>query len=132
MQYSEKLTSFGSACRSYRLQNNMLLYDMAQELGIGTAELSGYEFGRHEVPDEIVKRVRELYGIRVSHDRRGRGKCRNVRRVSILITPQTLHHLEELSCMIGCPGQIGRVIDKLVREKALAMRDISRNWRKEK
>ena len=132
MQRNPNLTPFGNACREYRIRNDMLLYDMAQELGIGTAELSGYEFGRHEVPDEIIKRVRELYGIRISHDRRGRGKCRKVRRVSILITPQTLHHLEELSCMIGCPGQIGRVIDKLVREKALAMRAISRNWRKEK
>lgn len=132
MKYNKYLTPFGNACREYRMRNDMLLYDMAQELGIGTAELSGYEFGRREVPDEIVKRVRELYGIRISHDRRGKGKSRNVRRLSILITPQTLHHLEELSCMIGCPGQIGRVIDKLVREKALAMRDISRNWRKEK
>lgn len=42
------------------------------------------------------------------------------RRVSILISPQTLYHLENMRSFCGYKD-IGRVIDKLVREKRLNM-----------
>lgn len=46
---------------------------------------------------------------------------KNMRRVSLLITAQTLYNLQKLSRMAGY-HDIGRVVDKLVREKMLTMR----------
>lgn len=44
------------------------------------------------------------------------------RRISMLVTPQTAYNLERLAAMDGHPGQIGRVVDKLVRDKMLQLR----------
>ena len=46
---------------------------------------------------------------------------KNLRRLSLLVTPQTAWHLEELRKMAG-DRQTGRVVDKLVREKMLSLR----------
>lgn len=45
---------------------------------------------------------------------------KQLRRLSVLVTPQTLYHLEQLAGMEG-HRQLGRVVDKLVREKMLAL-----------
>lgn len=44
---------------------------------------------------------------------------KNLRRISVLVTAQTLGNLEKLSAISGY--SIGRVIDKLTREKMLSM-----------
>lgn len=44
------------------------------------------------------------------------------RRIVLLVTPQTAYNLERLADMDGHPGQIGRVVDKLVRDKMMGMR----------
>ena len=44
----------------------------------------------------------------------------NQRRVRILVTAQTLWHLEDLAKICGYQ-EIGRVVDKLVREKMLSL-----------
>lgn len=46
---------------------------------------------------------------------------KNLRRISILVTAQTVHNLEKLRriCEYQC---IGRVVDKLVREKMIEMK----------
>lgn len=46
---------------------------------------------------------------------------KNLRRVSMLVTAQTAKNLERLAQMDGQPT-IGRVMDKLVREKMLSLR----------
>lgn len=46
---------------------------------------------------------------------------RNLRRVSLLITAQTLWHLEDLAKICGYK-ELGRVVDKLTREKMLSLR----------
>ena len=46
---------------------------------------------------------------------------KNLRRVSMLATAQTAKNLERLAQMDGQPT-IGRVMDKLVREKMLSLR----------
>lgn len=46
---------------------------------------------------------------------------KNMRRVSVLVTAQTAHNLEKLACMSGCGRNVGRAIDKLVREKMLSL-----------
>ena len=48
-------------------------------------------------------------------------KKKNLRRLSVLITAQTMGNLEKLADMEGC-GSTGRVIDKLVRDRMLALR----------
>ncbi len=47
------------------------------------------------------------------------------RRVSLLLNTQTIFHLNH---MAACSGykELGRVVDKLVREKMLAQRDATR------
>ena len=45
---------------------------------------------------------------------------KNLRRVSVLVTPQTLYNLERLADMAGY-GQIGKVIDKLTRDHMLTL-----------
>lgn len=44
------------------------------------------------------------------------------RRISAPVNPQTAYNLERLAAMDGHPGQIGRTIDKLVRDKMLELR----------
>lgn len=45
---------------------------------------------------------------------------KNLRRVSVLVTPQTLYNLERLADMAGY-GHVGKVIDKLTRDHMLAL-----------
>lgn len=47
-------------------------------------------------------------------------KNRNIRRVSMTVTAQTLYHLNKLAAMSGYKN-IGRVVDKLVREKVVSL-----------
>lgn len=47
---------------------------------------------------------------------------RNQRRVSVLISSQTLYHLESMRQFCGY-NDIGRVIDKLVREKQMSLNE---------
>lgn len=51
---------------------------------------------------------------------------KNLRRISILVTAQTVHNLEKLRriCKYQC---IGRVVDKLVREKMIEMKGDFKN-----
>lgn len=46
---------------------------------------------------------------------------KNMRRISILVTAQTAHNLERLADMDGC-RDVGRIVDKLTREKMLSLR----------
>lgn len=50
---------------------------------------------------------------------------KNLRRVSILITAQTKANLERLAAAAGYQD-IGRVIDKLTREKMISLHGIER------
>ena len=44
---------------------------------------------------------------------------KNLRRVSVVLNTQTLYHLERMAAVSGYGKNIGRVIDKLVREKQI-------------
>lgn len=50
------------------------------------------------------------------------GDKKNLRRISILVTAQTKYHLERLAAICGY-HEVGHVVDKLVREKMLSMRN---------
>ena len=60
------LTDFGRKARAYRLRHDMLLYDMALIMRLGTAQLSGYECGRAEPPADVVESLDTL--IRVENN----------------------------------------------------------------
>ena len=49
----------------------------------------------------------------------------NLRRLSVLVTAQTLHNLERLAAMDGSRN-LGRVVDKLTRDKMVSIRKTSR------
>lgn len=55
-------------------------------------------------------------------------KKKNLRRLSLLVTAQTAKNLERLAQMDG-KTSIGRVIDKLVREKMISLRRPADLWR---
>lgn len=46
---------------------------------------------------------------------------KNMRRVSLLVTAQTAKNLDRLATMSGY-FEVGRVVDKLVREKMISLR----------
>lgn len=46
---------------------------------------------------------------------------KNLRKIHCNVTAQTLYHLEHMAAAMGT-NNIGRVIDKLTREKMLAMK----------
>lgn len=48
-------------------------------------------------------------------------KNKNLRRLRCLVTAQTRGNLERLAQMDGC-GDVGRMVDKLTRDKMLALR----------
>ncbi len=56
-------------------------------------------------------------------------KNKNLRRISVLVTAQTAANLEKLAQMDGQPS-IGRVMDKLVREKMISLRQPETLWKK--
>lgn len=47
---------------------------------------------------------------------------KNLRRVSVLISAQTLWNLGRLAKMAGYGDNIGKVVDKLVRDKMVEMK----------
>ena len=55
---------------------------------------------------------------------------KNMRRVSMLVTAQTAYNLEKLAAMSGY-HEVGRVVDKLVREKMISLNP-QKPYRKEK
>ena len=54
------LTKFGRMARDYRLRHGWLLRDMAKVFRLGTAQLSGYECGRAEPPEDVKEALVSL------------------------------------------------------------------------
>lgn len=48
---------------------------------------------------------------------------KNLRRLVCKVTPQTLWNLHKLAKMTKCGDNLGKVIDKLVREKMVSLRE---------
>lgn len=53
---------------------------------------------------------------------------KNLRRLRCLVTAQTMGNLERLAAMDGC-GDVGRMVDKLTREKMLSLRRPVDEWK---
>lgn len=89
---------------------------------------------RGDQQKQIVKRIEGMAGIA------GRGgrysawegnavsRQKNMRRISVLVTAQTAHNLGRLAAMDG--GNEGRVIDKLVRDRMVMLKEAERMVRR--
>lgn len=56
---------------------------------------------------------------------------KNMRRLTLLVTAQTAANLEKLAKICGY-GQVGHVVDKLVREKMIQMKEWERPEEKQR
>lgn len=54
---------------------------------------------------------------------------KNLRRLRCLVTAQTMGNLERLAAMDGC-GDVGRMVDKLTREKMISLRQPMEAWKR--
>ncbi len=54
-------TALGIRLRALRIENDELLFDMANRLGVDSAWLSGLEFGKHEATQEFIDAVEREY-----------------------------------------------------------------------
>lgn len=55
------LNSFGRELRKFRVRNNQLLYNMANDLGVSSAYLSAIENSRKPITDEIMDKLKRVY-----------------------------------------------------------------------
>lgn len=51
---------------------------------------------------------------------------KNLRKLHCTVTAQTMYHLEQLAAAAGY-REVGRVVDKLVREKAMQLKERQNN-----
>jgi predicted transcriptional regulator len=55
------LTEFGTAVRKGRIEGRVTLKEMADELDVSPAYLSGLEVGRKKVPADWVKKIEQFF-----------------------------------------------------------------------
>ena len=67
LQCSERTTvtldKFGKLIRDIRITRSLLLHDMANDLGLSSAELSAIECGRKPIPDWFIPALKQHYAI---------------------------------------------------------------------
>ena len=56
-----RLTEFGKFIRKYRISKGLILKQMADALGVGSAFLSGIETGSKPLPINIEKKIASLF-----------------------------------------------------------------------
>lgn len=57
------LTALGKALRKLRIDQGLLLKDMAEAIGVSSAFLSAVETGRKKVPGNFVDRICDAYNL---------------------------------------------------------------------
>lgn len=55
------MTKFGIFIRKFRLDRGILLRDMAKDLGISPAYLSGMETGHKPISDTLAEKISDIY-----------------------------------------------------------------------
>lgn len=58
-----QLTPFGKALRKLRIDRSLLLADMAEELGVSAAFLSGIETGKKSIPGNLITKLVQAYSL---------------------------------------------------------------------
>ncbi|MBP2301418.1 helix-turn-helix domain-containing protein [Azospirillum picis] len=56
-----QLTPFGKALRKLRIDRSLLLADMAEELEVSAAFLSGIETGKKSIPGNLITKLVSIY-----------------------------------------------------------------------
>jgi len=57
------LTEFGKMCRKIRIDNNELLADMAEKVGVSASFLSAIENGKKNIPDSLQTNLVDVYSL---------------------------------------------------------------------
>lgn len=57
------LDKFGQAVRNIRITRSLLLYNMAEDLGISSSQLSGIERGTKPIPKWFIPKLETTYNI---------------------------------------------------------------------
>ena len=57
------ITPFGKELRKIRLDRNLLLKDMADELGFTSSYLSAIENGKKKIPDDFITTLQRLFSL---------------------------------------------------------------------
>lgn len=57
------MTKFGIYIRKFRLDKGILLRDMAKDLGISPAYLSGMETGNKDIPQSLADKIISVYNL---------------------------------------------------------------------
>ena len=55
------LTAFGKALRKYRIDNELLLKDMADAINVSVAFLSAVEIGKKRIPADLISKLKSVY-----------------------------------------------------------------------
>lgn len=85
---------------------------------------SGWK-GAAVIPDPPVEGIKEVIEQLYSRRKAMKTEKKNLRRISIVVTAQTKGNLERLAAVCGY-SEIGRVVDKLTREKMISLHDFER------
>ena len=59
------MTKFGIFIRKLRLDRGVLLRDMAKDLGISPAYLSGMETGHKDIPQSLADKISSVYNLSI-------------------------------------------------------------------
>ena len=57
----KKISEFAIFCRKLRLDNNQILKDMADVLGVSSSYLSAVENGKRKIPDDWYEKISKSY-----------------------------------------------------------------------
>ncbi|MFS2011217.1 helix-turn-helix domain-containing protein [Azospirillum sp. CT11-132] len=58
-----QLTPFGKALRKLRIDRSLLLANMAEELEVSAAFLSGIETGKKSIPGNLITKLTSIYNL---------------------------------------------------------------------
>lgn len=59
------LTHIGKQTRKIRIDNEELLIDMANKLGISASYLSSIETGKRKTPDNFISNIEQIYNVKL-------------------------------------------------------------------
>lgn len=62
------LTNLGKQTRKLRIDNEELLMDMANKLGISASYLSAIETGKRKAPKDLIEKIENIYKIKISEE----------------------------------------------------------------
>ncbi|EGR4452226.1 TPA: helix-turn-helix transcriptional regulator [Vibrio cholerae] len=57
------VTAFGKFLRKLRVEQELVLREMAESLGISSAQLSAMELGKRTIQPTLAKKIVDIYGV---------------------------------------------------------------------